>query len=88
MKIKHPKKNNFNTNVSVTMERIRSRIGDQCRCSMFPTSMSLFDIQDWKAVKEIIKDTVKEVFGCKRACKYCKVNRLEGNVYIRFKQVI
>lgn len=88
MNYSKPKKVNFNSDVSLTIRRISDRLDGSCAVETFPTSITLFQVNDWKRIKHIIKETVKEIFGCDKASEYCKLNKLDDKVFIRFKRVL
>ena len=87
MKTLKPKKTNFITKLGITLQKILDRLSNyDCKCSVAGSTMTIsnFNIAD-NYILDVIKDTVTEVFECKKFSKHCKLNYFNNSLYLRFK---
>lgn len=82
-----PKKTDFNTRLGIALQKIFDRLaGYNCKCSMAGSTMTISDFEyEDTSILDVIKETVREVFECKKIKKYCKLNYFNKKLYLRFK---
>ena len=89
MKISHPKKKHFKTSIALVFNKLSGILDDRnYKYSINDCTMVINEPEDDRPVKKIIAGTVREVFDCRRASKYCKLNVIGGRMFVRFKNVI
>ena len=84
------KKVNFETKISIILHRMETFAKEKYQVHVFPTCMTIFQIsnEDYSILKDTILTMASEVFASKKARKQVKINHLNGNLFIRFKQTI
>lgn len=87
MKTLKPKKTDFKTKIGISLQKIFDKLSNlNCNCSISGSTMVIsdFDVEDNNIINTI-EETVTDVFECKKAKKYCKLNFFENRLYVRFK---
>jgi hypothetical protein len=80
------KNQKFNIKLEVVLSQIKSRLDkEKVGCIRSDTSLVIYEGDSFDMIKDIISNTVAEIFD-KKPSKVCKLNRFEGNVYVRFKK--
>lgn len=89
MKRAKPIKKSFITNVFLSIDKLAEDLSPYAnKITKNKYSLVIREIIDIDKVKEIIKNTIKVIFNCKKYKNYCKLNMFDGVLYIRFKKCI
>ena len=90
MNILKPKKTNFKTKLGIILQTIFNRLECiDCDCKIVGSTITIANYhKNDNVIINIIDGTVKEIFECKKAKKYCKINYFNDKMYLRFKKVL